>query len=361
MHILVAPVSGGAFPVQLGFMIELAKLRRPQPCPDREQDPFPALLPFYDSILASSGGNVATYMALAGDFTPEGIDRVCHKLHPNLFLSSWWPRPFCSILPSWILGYYEGSIFNRGCGVEKVFEEIFTPASIGRVEIWTGTLNRSTGRAELFTNLEPGESKLALDCFSPDKLNAMPLTYLSRDRKMLAQVAYASAAIPVLVPSVEINSIQYADGGTCFSSPLTPLQDCITSALQNHDGSGQCLHVDYLSSYDLESTSKPATYKNLLENGSIALAEIIKSLGVQDRLSGIELLRVGEIKFDSGLCDPEILASIMTRRQKYRQSFLELFPSKEIEINLERFTAQDITNAINETRKCMMYRLWYIE
>lgn len=348
MQILVAPVSGGAFPVQLGFMIELSKLRRL-----RES------LPFYDSILASSGGNVASYIALAGDFTVEGIESICHKLHPDLFLSSWWPRPFSSILPSWVIGYYEGSIFNRGCGIEKIFEEIFTPASIGRIEVWTGTLNRSTGKAELFTNLEPGESKLSLDYFSPDKLNSMPLTYLARDRKMLARVAYASAAIPVLVPSVEINSTKYADGGTCFSSPLTPLQDCITWSSQSEGG--KYLHVDYLNSYDLESSSKPATYKNLLENGSITLAEIIKSLCVQDRLSGIELLRAGPIKFDGGPCDDDILASIMIRRRKYQQSFLELYPSKEIEINLERFTAQDIINAINESRKCMMYRLWYVE
>ena len=369
MHLLVAPVSGGAFPVQLAFMIEVAKLRR------NSLSCYSNILPSYDAILASSGGNIASYIALAGDFTMEGIEKVCSKLKPDLFLTSWWPN-LLSFLPSWIPGCYEGSIYCGGSGFGSLFEELFTFSSIGRIEMWTGTLNRTTGKAQLFTNLFPSESKLALNYFSPDKFNAMPLTYLDRDRKTIAQATYASAAIPVLVPNVYIGTSKYADGGTCFSSPLTPLQDCIIGAIQNNPDinnegvrntpviSGhpdEELHIDYLSSYDLESNSRPATYKNLLENGAITLAEIIKSLGIQDRLSGIELLRAGPVKLESGACDSETLASISSRRRKYWQSMLELYPGKEIEISLEKFTPKDIIQAIHETKKCMMYRLWYVE
>lgn len=360
MHLLIAPVSGGAFPVQLGFIIELARLRRDVATPTSE-----AILPFYEAILASSGGNIATYLALAADFTLEGIERVITKLHPGLLLTSWWPRPLSFLFPSWILGYYEGTIFDRGFGCEEAFQEIFTPASVGRIEVWTGTLNRSTGKAEIFCNLSRGESKLALGHFIPEKFNSMPLNYISRDLSRIAQVSHASAAIPVMVPSVKIGEFQYADGGTCFSSPLTPLQDCIIGSFCKDPEHGstkyRSLHLDYVSSYNLESNTRPATYRNLYENGTIALAEIIKSLGIQDRLSGIELLRVGEIKFETGSCNPEVLKEIFFRRRHYRQSFLELYPNEEIEIPLESFTSQQVITAMNKARQSMMFRLWYVE
>lgn len=366
MYILVAPVSGGAFPVQVGFILQLVQLMKPRgfwigPKKSGTIYDIPLGLSmecFYDLALGSSGGNVAIYLTLAGDFTQAGVEKATEKLNSNMFISSWWPRPLSSLLPSWLLGYYEGSLYCQGTGVDKMFHDLFTPNTVSRLEVWTGTLNRTTNKAELFTNLPPGESKLDLTCFSCEKINAMPLNFMCRDLSKIARVSYASAAIPLLVPNIKIENYDYADGGTCFSSPLTPLQDCILSTYNKDKSQG--LHIDYLSSYDLESENKPSSYKNILDNTSITLAEIIKSLGIQDRLSGIELLRDGKVLFEEGCCDLSILAELLQRRQRYQQSLLELYPSKEIEINLESFTGQDILAAVKLAQNCMMYRLWYV-
>lgn len=347
MHILVSPISGGAFPVQLGFFLELAKVRQ-------LQDDINNIAPFYDIAFAASGGNIATYIALAGNFTREGIEQVVNKISPHLFLSSWWPRPFSWLLPSWLLGYYSGSIYTHGSGVKDVFGEFLTPSQSKRLEIWSGTLNCSTSRAELFTNITSSqESKLDITRYYPYRYNTMPLHYLNHDIQGISQVTYASAAIPVLVPNVPIGNDLYADGGTCFSSPLTPLQDCIPC--------GQ-LHIDYVNSYNLEIEKRSATFRTLLESGGFALAEMIKSLGLQDRLNGIRLISRDTIpKFEEGPCYPETLLQIFRRRKNYQRSMLELYPSKEIEISLEKFTPIEVIKAIDEASVCMMYRLWWVE
>lgn len=345
MHVLVCPVSGGAFPVQLGFMIETAKLRS-DTC---------RILPFYDVALASSGGNLATYIAMGGDFTSIGIEGVVNKMSPSIYLSSWWPKPFSSVIPSWTIGYYKGSLYDRGNGGEKLFEDLFTYDTIGKLEVWTGTLNRSKGKAEIFTNLCEGESRINTNRFLHERLNAMPLNYARRDPKTIARISYASAAIPVLIPSVKMDDCYYVDGGTAYSSPLTPLQDCLKV---NHE---ENLHIDYLSSYDLESNDKLTSYSNIVQNSSFSLGEIIKSLGIQDRLSGIELVGDGNVKVELGSCKDGELAEIYSRRLNMRKSFLELYPDKSIQVPLESFTPKDIIDKIQLSRKSMMYRLWYTE
>jgi hypothetical protein len=343
MHLVVAPVSGGAFPVQVAALIEIAKV-----CQQCRR-------PFYDLALAASGGNVAIYMAMAGHYQLDEIRKIVCKLSPEQFLCSWWPQPFTHVLPSWVIGCYTGTLYNRGTGIEKVFQECFTSSCpVNQLEVWTGTLNRSTGKAELFCNLHSHQSKLPTGYFCPEKFNAMPLNFAQGDVCKISKVCYASASIPVLVPAVVIDGQRYVDGGTAYSSPLTPLQDCIKEVARHEP-----LHIDYLSSYDLESGNKPATYRNLLQNGTVTLAEIIKSLGIQDRLTGMELLSQ-PCKFRSGDCNEEVLQELCKLRRGYQQSMLEIYPGKEIEISLEAFSPEDIIKAISQARCCLKYRLWWV-
>ena len=127
MRLFILPVSGGAFPVQLGFIRELNKL---------------GITP--DISLGSSGGNVAAYIAAATGWNPENYVNIVKPIHNGMFLASWWPY-YLSFLPSYIPGYFKGSIYANGTGADVYFKKMFQPETVIQTEIWSGTMNRDTG------------------------------------------------------------------------------------------------------------------------------------------------------------------------------------------------------------------------
>ena len=82
MRIYVCPVSGGAFPLQLGLLAEcgLAGVRP-------------------DIVMGSSGGNVAAYIGLAADWQAATIPTIATQVNTTMFAQSWWPR-YLNFFPS---------------------------------------------------------------------------------------------------------------------------------------------------------------------------------------------------------------------------------------------------------------------
>lgn len=338
MRVLVAPVSGGTFPTQLNTIISIG---------DR-----------YDVAMASSGGNVATYIAMASSFTRCGSEDIARMLSSKLFISSWWPHPFSSVFPSWSLSYLHGTLYNHGIGAEGIFDQIFTSTTIGSLEVWTGTLNITKGRAEFFSNLTFEESCLQLNAFRGTSLNSVPLRYMNRNKKLIAQVSYASAAIPLIIPSVKVGNCHYADGGTAFSSPLTPLQDTIVPcSTYRCYWPSESVHIDYLSGYNLEADGRLISYRSFLENSEVTLDELVKSLEIQDRLTGIKL--VNPQYYEEGEVEKYTLLDLERKRRDCSKSLLEVYPRKKIEISLENFKGEDVVEAMDKSREVLSYRLWY--
>lgn len=335
MRIFVLPVSGGGFPVQLGLISELTSV---------------GITP--KVVFGSSGGNVAGYLGLSADWSPHGIRRIVEQLHPDLFSRSWWPK-MLSWMPSWTIGYFRGSVYGMGEGVDQLIDSIFTSQTIQTTEIWTGTKNRSTGRGQLFCNRR--DSQLPVQDFDPHLINCMPLTYIDGDLPKLAKVILASASIPILVPEQEIDGEMHVDGGTAFASPLTPLQDVLRQVPD--------LHLDYLSSFDALSCVGNRTALNLYQNGEQTAHEVVGSLILHDRMNAIEIIRDRrsgqELHYQEGDCDLKTLQDLEILRSTSTRSILELYPVEDMSIDLTKFLPSEIHQIIDSTRKNYRYRLWY--
>ena len=400
MRLFVLPVSGGAFPTQIALMAELTSLGvRP------------------DLVMGSSGGNVAGYIGLAADWNPYAMERISALLNSGLFARSWWPWPLNGI-PSVLMGYFLGTVYRAGEGTLELFRSIFTPQTIGATEIWTGTLNRTTRRPQFFCNRKRGESCFDPKAFDPRLLNCMPLTFLDQDIARISKVCLASASIPILVPEQIIDGDYHTDGGTAFASPLTALQSQVMTACHN-----QSLHIDYLSSYDLESHPEEIhdigseqheaerPYRNLYEHGSLTANEMVRSLCLLDRLTALEMLRQRPTTDQPDTTLDDLIASLsltslstvsetsgvsnvnrnrnqqdtvrqpfeairclelndLTRAQLseierfrscFRRSMLELFPITTKKVDLVSFDKDDISTIISQTRRRYRCRLWVID
>lgn len=333
-RITVLPVSGGAFPAQIGLLSELCSI---------------GITP--DVILGSSGGNVAGYVGLAGDWSPYGIRRVTKNLCSELFYQSWWPRTL-SWMPSWTIGYFQGSIYQAGSGIESLFSSMFNLHNVQQVELWTGTRNRTTGKGHLFCNRP--SSQLPVQLFEPQLINCMPLTFLDGQLDKIAKISVASASIPILVPHQEMDGQCYVDGGTAFASPLTPFQD-VLRAVPN-------LHLDYVNSFDALSNNKVRRFLNLYQNGETTAHEMVESLILHDRLNAIEIVRNGTsnaLHYLEGVGSNANLQQIEQIRSTSSRSILELYPTIDISVNLTHFTGQDIEKLLEQTQSNYRYRLWY--
>jgi hypothetical protein len=362
MKVWVFPVSGGSFPKQLGLLDELIE----QNTNHTNYGDKP------DVSLASSGGNVSVYTALAGDYSIDGIERISRMLNSNLFLSSWWPGPV-DFLPSWTIGFFRGAAYNHGYGVDTIFNQIFTNQTIGREEIWTGTTNMDVSRAQLFCNRSKDKSVLNMKNFDPPLVGCTPPIYLDSNVDKIAQVSIASASIPTVVPEQEVDGMPLYDGGVLYASPLTPLQNVI-------QGQREGLHIIYFSSFDMDSECPPGSeVYTMSQIGTTTFDEIIRGLCVKDRLTGVELIKsFGVVKTKSVIVDNRArerdciekddiivngkLSDMLALSKNSYSSLLELYPigNENDSLNLASFTGEDVVALLEKTRKHYGVRLWYV-
>lgn len=358
MRIWVLPVSGGFFVNQLGIICELLSKNilidnsvTYRSC-DKNRNNEKSNKP--DVILASSGGNVSAYITLAGNWEVQGIERCSRMLNSSLFISSWCPEGL-SFIPSWVIGYFRGSLYNSGKGVDELFNTMFTSSLITRTEIWTGTVNQFYNKASIFCNRSKENTLLKTELFNPKAVGSMPLSYLDGNIDDIAQVSVASASIPTLVKGQKIDGEIYVDGGVIFASPLTPMRDVISSS------SGSHLHIIYISSFDMENIKTDNKVGNLFQMGQNTLGEMVQSLCIQDRLTAIDIIKRrsrGIVKFISS-CEINI-DNIIDIEKNSENSLLELFPTGDgIEIDITSFTGEDVVKLIKEARKSYGARLWY--
>lgn len=345
MRIFVLPVSGGAFPLQLAYISQLLISGGPP-----------------ELVLGSSGGNIAGYIGLAAKWNPDQIGQVVKEANLNTsnFAQSWWPWGLNKIFPSWLIGYYQGSFYASGTGAAEVIQKMFTDETVVVTEMWTGTLNKDEGKGQMFCNLSESQSRIAKAGDPSVSLwtrDCNPLCYLNGDRKIIADVAIASASIPVVVPAKVIEGKSYVDGGTIFSSPLSALADYIYN-LSKTDS----IHLNYINSYDIQNAGS-TKITNLWTAGRYTIGELMKNICIADRQIGIDLVRSGPepvyYSFLEGTL--ENLKLVEELRPYSPRSLLEIFPSvgEERCLDLLNFTAEDIIKMFERAQSGYYLRFWW--
>ena len=339
IHCWVASSSGGRFPIQLATISEACEiLKKPDIC------------------LSTSGGNLAIFMTLAGNFTANGIWRICNYINSSLFSGSWWPK-YLNFLSSTIIGIVKGSLYKSGKGGVDLMNHIFTQHNITRMEIWTGTTESESGKGQLFCNLDQKDSILSKAFFDHRLKNYLPHKYLSGNIEMIAKASTASASIPIFIPATQIGGKNFSDGGTSGYSPLTPLADSLDYIAENKK-----LHITYFSSFDVESECDSKQHVNIVQNTDKTIERILKMLAITDRLSGINLVKklsnTHQIQYFEGKCDTEILKLINKNLEYSQRSFFELYRKDKIELDITNFKPIDIHEILKDTRKNYYFRLW---
>jgi len=271
VRIYCLPVSGASFEVQLELLKEvyLAKKASKGGILRGYRDYAP------DLVFSSSGGNVAAYLALAGDWSPEGIDRSIERVESTMFI-----KPWIRYLPSWIMAPFTGSLYRPGYGSENAFTSLFTPRSIQRTEIWTGTFEKASLRAQMFCNRSAEES--SIDVEQAQEFSFLHGThnpcFLDGDVKAIARVSMASASIPYVTKCQSIGDRNYADGGVMYATPFSVM----SRMLKPISGYFQLV---YFCSFNMED----CTY----HRSAVPISEIqslINSNVLQDRSTCIDAL-----------------------------------------------------------------------
>lgn len=371
------PVSGGAFVSQLGLLSELyealiaTKVHSHKP----------------DLAMASSGGNVAVYAAMAGGWSPEGIKRVTLGMNKDMFTRSWFPTGLQKI-PSFMAGIFCGAIYNEGYGGKYLYEKYFTSTSISDVEIWTGTFNRDTIKAELFCNKTQTDALIQNALFFEDKnfFDTMNLNYLGGSEDVverLADVTVASASIPYLVKNKVIEHDTYLDGGVMYASPTTPLRGelynlvtgssssvvvdheefdvsatgDVTEAVPFRSGRRRLCHY-YICSYDTDASYVKSTIQGVNIPLADTLSQVIHSSILVDRsvvpdmikaLAGPRFSEIQHINYP--LVTTAELGQILVWLDEHAEHYsCVLYPYGEVSISIASFTASDIHKAIDVTR-----------
>lgn len=337
MYILVLPISGGGFVSQLAILQHLC-----------EAHITPNL------ILSSSGGNVAAYVFAAANGKWAAIERIARELSQSLFSQPW--NSVMSI--SMLIGFFKGNVCDRGYGVNNLLSRYFTPSTITKYEIWTGTYNKDRQKARLFCNRSKETSIMDISCIDHDLTQSMEPIFANGDIEMISRASIASASIPSVVPPQNIMGEDYQDGGVAGASPLTIMQEPILKYARDNNSS---LHLIYVNSIDL-SSSDIRPIHNVVDTWKQTAKNLIRSQTVIDRFSGYELLRchAGIMNKEEFVCSYDNIARVKEIQSRVRYSILEIYPTAKCDVELVKFTGEDVIRAIHTAYQNCACRFWWL-
>lgn len=339
-EILVAPISGCCFGIQLSAMRELCKIG---------YNP--------DICLAGSGGTVACYAAEAASWKVSGMNRIISKINSDVFI-----KKRCDILynviPSDIVAYFSGCFYESNKNPEEFLSEFFTGKSIQEKEIWVGAINERSGRLALFCNKSYEKSHIQGSHYNINMFNSEPLRYFNGDIVSISRSMLASCSIPIMLNSTKLGKNSYIDCGTKFASPLTAMQEEIRKISIQEKG----IHIVYVSGYNVEKSlgvSKDAdksmsglfeTIPNHIVRGMVIADRSVAYRIVSDQSDNSLMYAIGHI---------QSLKAIMKNRKKCRSTLIEIYPVKAVEVNIFDFDSKHIISAVNEVSENLGIRLWW--
>jgi predicted acylesterase/phospholipase RssA len=385
LEVYVAPVSGGGFPAQVQQILYVTS-EKSKAFNDKTQNISDYYIP--DICMGTSGGNVSLYLAISGSWSEGGIKRVISSLSPSMFSRTWWPGPL-SIVPTWVLGIFEGAVYKPGYGAENLLRAFNTVESIQSVEMWNTAFNKDAKRTGLFCNKSYKDTFISPFTYSSFDFKTLPLKYLAGSISKIARSVIASASIPYLFKPVEIDGEMYVDGGVTYPSPFTPLQEeiynCVKGIVnplqyavkesiypipvptqEQKDAlttkrDREILHITYFSPYNIDETKE--TTDSALGDNSV-LSNLTDASCVKDRYTGLNLLlRLKESSQNINVVDSRTnLYTLSDLFKMYNDThyFCEIYVRDNEWIDLNNFTSADIFNKMNEAQQNIEFLFFYV-
>lgn len=337
--LFILPASGAGFAVQIAILQHLSTIH---------------CVP--DLMLASSGGNIAAYIASAAEFQSAKIERIATELKSSLFVKNWSDIGMISKLQ----GFFQGNAYDHGTGSTEFLKKYFTSETICRYEVWTGAYNKQEQKFRVFCNKHKSSSILGKSHIDYNLTQSMEPCYANGSIEMIADASTASASIPGVIPPKIIEGQMYVDGGNFSSSPLSVMKGSIIHYLKK---SNKTLHITYINSKNLASVHVSPN-NNLFDTYFTAIENLLKSNTIIDRLSAYDLFdyfnKNDKIKKYECICNYDNLLKIDNIRKSTKYSMLEIYPNKDVTVNITDFCGKDVKKAIKEIYdNCTCNFWWY--
>lgn len=342
-----------------------------------------------DIVLGSSGGNVSAFIGQASDWTSHGIQRNVMHMNSNLFMKKWVPEEL-SLVPDIPFFLVEGSLYNQGIGARPLFNKLFTPGTIQRSELWLGTYDIKHKKAQFFCNRSQSDSYITEPFFNEEQslYFAMPLKFMDGDIDKLADICIASATIPAVVPSKNVDGLLYADGGVMYTSPLSVLHKEILRIVtgkervpiaksfqletntesnvefvysEKRDEKEKNLRMIYFYPYQPNGLQYPGTGRDIGIRSY--LDSILNVSMMQDRNTAIELINVLSpegLETETYInLTVDRLADIMKFLSTKKHYLIEMFPHRNPSINIIHIDGPGILAAMETVKRGFGAQVWY--
>lgn len=303
-----------------------------------------------DIILCSSGGAISSALSCATDFTlsadqfKEKLFSLTDKLEAKYFIKSWLPWPLDK-LPAVIPGLFNTSIYNKG---EDFPSELIDIDFNKQPEMWIGTYSVNTGNLTIWRTRE----KTQFDFRCKFLKQYEGVKYIKEDFK---NVIRATAAIPCVVPPIEIDGGKYLDGGTLFASPLNIILDMYTQ--EEKVLPYKVVYVSCINRF--KQTPDIANSRNIIDVLRGTVGELTTGLNLYDISLGIEMVGNQNIKYEKGE-DYNFLIEALSKANKVNRSFILLMPKEEHMLSLYDFNPGDITNLVKKSLQSgFIIEHWY--
>jgi predicted patatin/cPLA2 family phospholipase len=232
----------------------------------------------------------------------------------------------------------------------------FTTLSIVKYEIWTGIYNQDLQKFRLCCNRHKNQSLIHHQTIDYELTQSMKPYFCDGDIDKITNCGLASAAIPGIIQPVIIDKHHYSDGALYGASPLSVCQNIILK-LTPH----QPLHITYINSKDLSQAHIKPNY-NLFDTWIAAVNNLIKSQTLLDRLIAHELLfnnkEVNTISFE---CTYDNLIQNQEKRKHCQFSLLEIYPTKESDIDITCFTGEDVVRNLKLMFTSCQCHFWWVD
>lgn len=325
------PISGGSFHIQLFLALKLIKAGLNKP----------------NIILGNSGGSINSYVLLLSGWNTNNIKKILTKIDSSVYSNSWWVQPLDKVFPSYLLGYFRGSLYNNGTGFCNIFKEM--SHNIKDIEVWSLKVNFKTIKGKLSCN--SNSSILNLTGYNYTHNNIESIVYNDGDVDKISNDCISSCSIPMMVPAKKDGDDYYVDGGLLYASPLSPLMNPITKTSDN-------FHLIYISSFDMEDDAC-CKYGDILDNTKNTVDNIMLGPSLLDRENAIKMISSNP-NYEEGKCSIKKLSHLLTIRDKYIRTLIEIYPYDYIKLNINNFNYEDIHRDYKRfVSSGYGYRFWY--
>ena len=251
-----SPISGGNFISQIAVLTFLLEVRYKSNIINKTH---------FDLYLGASGGSLSNTLSTFFNESRESVERVLYSMNSRMFLQNWW-KGKVNFISSKFISVFKDSIYQSGTGAVENFRSLTNTDHFFEErtpENWFLTYNNDKNVPTIHSIFSEEKSNF---CLEDEEYETR---YLSSHFEKIIETVMASASIPGLKKSVEIDGENHVDGGVANPSPYSYFSEII---YQKHltNQISRPYHFHYLLPHDLKIEK---------EDTGVWMSEILTGIG----------------------------------------------------------------------------------